>query len=315
MDMKLKQLRFFVAVAEELHFSRAAKRLCMTQPPLSQAILALEQELGVPLFRRTKRRVELTSVGEHLLPHARKLLEDAQAIPDLARRLADGDTGELCLGFVTTTDYSILPDLVNSFAADYPDVTTTLREMTSDLQIEALLQGEIGAGLIIPLNATLHASLTYLPLISEPLVAAVPEKWIGTGRLKSLNGKVKLEAIANESLILFPREVAPAFHDSITSYFATNGRQPKVGQEAVQMQTIISLVSSGMGVALVPGSLQKLQRAGVRYLALEAAPPVIETGLVWKRDNPAPTVKHLVEAAKKLCNRPRKRPYLARASG
>lgn len=296
--MNLRRLKFFVTVAEELHFGRAAERLCMTQPPLSQAILALEEELSVTLFKRTKRNVALTPVGEHLLSHVSKLLEEVEALPALARQLARGEIGSLKLGFVTTADYNLLPELISHYGATYPEVKVSLKEMTSDLQIEALMQGDINAGLIIPLHQTLHSSLDYLPLLHEPLMAAVPEDWVRSGRVDVSEGRLRIQDVADEPLVLFPRRSAPAFHDVITTYFVANGLQPTIGQEAIQMQTIISLVSAGMGIALVPGSLRRLGRVGVRYVSLEGKPPVIETGLVWRRDDPSPTVLRLVEIAR-----------------
>lgn len=298
--MNLRRLKFFVTVAEELHFGRAAERLCMTQPPLSQAILALEEELSVTLFKRTKRHVALTPVGEHLLSHVTKLLEEVEALPGLARQLARGEIGSLKLGFVTTADYSLLPDLIRGYGEAYPEVRVTLREMTSDLQVEALLQGEINAGLMIPLHATLHASLAYMGLHREPLVAAVPQAWIDSGRIAPADGKLRLRDVAEAPILLFPRRSAPAFHDIITTYFATNGLEPVIGQEAIQMQTIISLVSAGMGIAMVPDSLRRLARPGVAYLELDGKAPTIETGLVWRRDDASPTVKRLIEIAESI---------------
>uniref|UniRef100_UPI003BAB321A LysR family transcriptional regulator n=1 Tax=Stappia sp. TaxID=1870903 RepID=UPI003BAB321A len=296
--MNLRRLKFFVTVAEELHFGRAAERLCMTQPPLSQAILALEEELSVTLFKRTKRNVALTPVGEHLLSHVTKLLEEVEALPGLARQLSRGEIGSLKLGFVTTADYNLLPDLISRYSGAYPDVRVSLKEMTSDLQVEALMQGNLNAGLIIPLHQTLHTSLSYLPLMREPLLAAVPEEWLRSGRVELTDGAIGLRDIADEPLVLFPRRSAPAFHDIITTFFVSNGIQPTIGQEAIQMQTIISLVSAGMGVALVPGSLRKLGRSGVRYVPLQGRAPTIETGLVWRKDDATPTVSRLVEIAR-----------------
>ncbi|WP_027997779.1 LysR family transcriptional regulator [Sinorhizobium arboris] len=296
--MNLRQLRFFVAVAEELHFGRAAERLNMTQPPLSQAILALEQELGVMLFKRTKRHVELTPVGAHWLNYVNKLLENAEALPVLARQIARGEVGTFTVGFVSTAVYSLLPALVASYRSIFPDVKVNLQEMTSDLQIEALLQGDIDAGLIIPAHATLDASLAYLPLLREPLVAAIPEAWLDEGRLACAEGKLKLSEIADKPLVIFPHRSAPAFHDIITSYFVKAGLRPKFGQEAIQMQTIVSLVSSGIGVALVPETLRRLGRSGIRYVPLEGDPPVIETGLVWRNEDPSPAANMFVNLAK-----------------
>lgn len=294
--MNLRQLRQFVAVAEELHFGRAAERLGMTQPPLSQSINALEEELGVRLFARTKRQVALTAVGAEWLPHVLKLLGDAEALPETARRLARGQLGSLKLAFVSIADYSILPDLISRFKAAYPEVEVILREATSDLQIEALLSGEIDAGLIVP-QSGLHAGLAYRPLLREPLVAAVPEAWIASGRIDCAGGALDFAAVLQEPLILFPRRSAPAFHDIVTSVYAAHGAPPPIVQEAIQMQTIIALVAVGLGLALVPRSLTALERAGVRYVPLHGSAPQIETGLVWRQADALPTVAHLVAMA------------------
>lgn len=294
--MNLKQLRQFLAVADELHFGRAAERLGMTQPPLSQSIQALEEELGVRLFARTKRSVALTAVGAEWLPHVRRLLEDAAALPETARRLARGQLGSLRLAFVSIADYSILPALISAFKASYPEVEVSLREATSDLAIEALLAGEIDAGLIVP-QSGLHAGLAYHPLVREPLVAAVPEAWIAGGRIRPEADQLAFADVVDEPLILFPRKSAPAFHDIVTSHYATIGARPRIVQEAIQMQTIIALVAVGLGLALVPQSLTALRRDGVRYLPLGEQAPVLETGLVWRRDELLPAVTHLVGLA------------------
>ncbi|MCG6121626.1 MAG: LysR family transcriptional regulator [Microvirga sp.] len=295
--MNLRQLRFFVAVAEELHFGRAADRLGMTQPPLSQAIIALEEELGVTLFARTKRSVALTPVGEHWLPRVRALIAEADELPGYARQLARGEVGSLKLGFVTTADYNVLPQLISRYGAAYPDVKVSLREMTSDLQVEALLQGEINVGVIIPSAETAHGSLAYRPLMREPLVAVIPESWAASGELDCAPGALRLADLAERPLVIFPRRSAPAFHDLVTDYYARHGVAPRIGQEAIQMQTIISLVSAGMGVSFAPLSLTNLGRAGVRYVQLADDAPELETGLTWRRDDPSPTLRRLVEIA------------------
>ncbi|MBA8877261.1 LysR family transcriptional regulator [Phyllobacterium myrsinacearum] len=296
--MDLRQLRYFITVAEELHFGRAAARLNMTQPPLSQTILALEEEIGVELFTRTKRSVQLTPAGTQWLDHVRALLEGAAALPGIARQLSQGTMGSLKLAFVSTADYSLLPTLLGRYKTDHPDVQIALQEATSDLQIEALLGGDIHAGLIIPPSqASLHTSLAYVSLLEEELVAAVPDEWIMSGRFDLSGGALDIHDVLLEPLIIFPRRSAPAFHDLITGYYVANGAVPFILQEAIQMQTIISLVSAGMGMALVPQSLQNLGRTGVRYLKLSGKPPRIETGLVWRRDDPSPTLRHLIDIA------------------
>ncbi|OWT63705.1 LysR family transcriptional regulator [Candidimonas nitroreducens] len=299
--MDARQLRHFVAVAQTLHFGRAAEALGITQPPLSQSIMALERELGAALFRRTKRSVALTPFGTQWLQHVQAALDGVNALPDIAQRLRDGTAGRLEISFVSTADYSILPALVRRYAALFPEVEIALTEATSDVQIDALIEGAQGVGLVIPPSeAAFPGALSYLPLVTEPLVAAVPDSWIAEGRLPGASERLAPEAVAGEPLILFPRRSAPAFHDLVTGYYAAHGGQARIVQEAIQMQTIISLVSAGMGIALVPASLRNLARAGVSYLDLGGAVPLLETGMAWRRDDTTPTTARFLEIAREL---------------
>ncbi len=292
----IRQLRHFAAVAETLHFGRAAERLGMTQPPLSQSIMGLERDLGAPLFVRTKRNVRLSALGEQWLPEVLGVLSALDALPTAARRMRDGQTGHLALSFVSTADYSVLPSLVRRYSQAYPDVEIRLFEATSDIQIPALVYGERHAGIIIPpADQPLPASLAYRQLLREPLLAAVPSAWIDEGRIKSEVELSSAEVLASP-LILFPKQVAPAFHDLVTGYHAALGGTARIVQEAIQMQTIISLVSSGLGIALVPQSLRNLARTGVRFVELRK-PPILETGLAWRRDDNTPTLRGLLHLA------------------
>jgi len=297
--MDVRQLRHFAAVAETLHFGRAAERLRITQPPLSQSILALERELGAPLFVRTKRSVRLTALGEQWLPHVEAALSALDDLPGLARSLRDGESGHLALSFVSTADYSVLPSLVRRYAETFPNVEIRLFEATSDVQIPALINGERHVGIIIPpADQPLPPSLAYRQLLREPLVAAVPTAWIEQGRIRSRTALSSAEVLASP-LILFPKHVAPAFHDLVTGYYAALGGLAWIEQEAIQMQTIISLVSAGLGIALVPASLRNLARAGVNYLDLKN-PPVLETGLAWRKDDERPTLRGLLGVVEAL---------------
>ena len=283
-------MRYFVAVAEEKHFGRAAVRLHMTQPPLSQTIQALEEMLGTALFARTKRSVALTPAGLALLPEAQRILQQAGALPDLARRAASGASGLLSLSFISTADYSILPPLLQQFRARYPQVQIDLREATTDVQLEDLMQGKIDAGLLLPpLPDKAMAVLDYHPVLSEPLVAAIP-----AGIVRGKNA-LALKALRELPLIIFPRRISPAFHDTILSCFRDAGVTPHIGQEAIQMQTIVGLVSAGMGMALVPQSVSNLQRPGVDYRALTGKVPLIETGLAWRRDSASPVLRAFLD--------------------
>jgi DNA-binding transcriptional LysR family regulator len=297
--VELRLLRYFVTVAEEMHFGRAAARLAMTQPPLSQAIRALEDALGVALFARTKRSVELTPVGADLLPEVRRLLADADALRPLAQSLARGEAGVLSLAFVSTADYGLLPSLLRDFGARYPGVRLQLTEATSDVQIEELVAGRIDAGLVIPPLPPRHvAALSYLPIAREPLIAALPADLatlLGQGAEEWADTPVSLQELAPAPLVVFPRRLAPGFYDIIMGCYGAAGLTPRIGQEAIQMQTIVSLVSAGMGVALVPQSLRNLRRTGVVYRPLSVDGPFVETGLVWRAAEVSPVLAGFID--------------------
>ncbi|GGC76422.1 LysR family transcriptional regulator [Undibacterium terreum] len=290
MNIELRQLRYFVAVAEEMHFGRAAAKLHMTQPPLSQTIQALEAALGTPLFLRSTRHIALTPAGQALLPEAQRLVLQALALPQLVQRAAAGASGHLSLAFVSIADYSVLPPYLREFRASHADVQIELREATSDVQLEALEKGQIDAGLLIPpLPDRLHAVLNYQKVLSEPLILAVPE---------ALGARKKADMLASYKdlpLIIFPRKIAPALHDVILGRFRDEGLTPLIGQEAIQMQTIVGLVSAGMGIALVPQSVSNLKRPGVLYHALKPATATqngsVEIGIAWRKDNASPVLQ------------------------
>ena len=300
MNLDLRQLRYFVTVAEELHFGRAAARLHMTQPPLSQTIQALEELLGAPLFLRSRRSVELTPAGQALLPEARRMLAHAAEMPDLVRAAAAGESGRLALAFVSSADYSILPPFLRNYRAHYPQVQIVLQEATSDLQVDDLLHNRVDAGLLIPpLPDKARAELDYLKVLDEPLILAAPA---GLDALRG-GGPVWLKDLPPLPLIIFPRPIAPALHDAILACFRGAGITPEIGQQAIQMQTIVSLVSAGMGLALVPQSVSNLMRPGVEYRALHDRSPQVETGLAWRRDNRSPVLLGFLELLRKntLC--------------
>jgi DNA-binding transcriptional LysR family regulator len=294
-NLELRQLRYFLTVAEELHFGRAAARLHMTQPPLSQTIAALEETLGTPLFLRNRRQVTLTSAGSALLPEARRLLDSAAGLSELVRRAAAGESGRLALSFVTPADYSVLPPLLRDYSAAYPNVQLLLQEATTDVQVDDLLHERIDAGLIIPpLSEKAQVQLDYMKVLEEPLVVCAP-----AGVLPAGDAPVDLKTLRQLPLIIFPRKSAPALHDAILSCFHEASLSPEVKQEAIQMQTIVSLVSAGMGLALVPQSVSNLMRPGVEYRALAGPTPLVELGLAWRRDNASPVLRGFLELLRK----------------
>ena len=301
--LNLKRLHAFVVLAEELHFGRAAQRLNLTQPPLSAAIKELEAEIGTLLFERTKRMVRLTAAGAALLPEALSLLAQAARLPGAARAAAAGEAGELSLAFVSIVDYSFLPDLLRDFTRAYPGVRVQLREATTDVQLSDLLARRIDAGILLgPITEALPRGagadqLVYQRLGAEGLAIALP-----AAHPKARGGgPLALAGLAREPLICIPRQVAPRLYDAILGACAAAGFSPRIAQEAIQMQTIISLVSAGIGIALVPESILSLGRPGVCYRKLRAAPagarPALEVGIAWRADHVPPVLQRFIELA------------------
>jgi DNA-binding transcriptional LysR family regulator len=291
---ELRHLRYFVAVAQELHFGRAAERLHMSQPPLSMQIQALERSLGVQLLVRTQRQVSLTRAGEAFLRESVQILARLEAAGRLAQRVSRGEVGELAVGFVSMADYNILPPLLREFRQRAPEVRLTLHESTTDRQLEALVQGQLDVGFVLP--PVQDVRLAYRPAHREPLLAALPARH----PLAKRRGPVPMARLADQPFILFPRELATGLYDHIVGLCRTAGFSPRVEQEAVQMQTILSLVSADMGVALIPASLVHLGRTGVTYKPLRETSPVTEIGIAWRRDDALATLQLFLATARRF---------------
>ncbi|GAA4429706.1 LysR family transcriptional regulator [Acidovorax lacteus] len=289
----MRAWRQFVAVAEELHFGRAAQRLHMTQPPLTQAIANLERTLGLRLFDRTQRRVQLTPAGAALLPGARDLLQRAQQLPRQAQAVAAGEAGRLRLAFVSTVGFGLLPPWVRSFRQRYPQVALELIEATGDVQLAALARGDIDAGLLLHAPGAAPAGLARLVVAQEPLLLALPEQH-PLARAQPAHAPVDAAAVWDEPLVIFPRLILPSLHDAIVERYRAAGRAPQVAQEAIQMQTIVNLVSAELGIAWVPQSVRQFQRPGVVYRAAPAPAPTCETSLVWRADACPPVLQRWV---------------------
>jgi DNA-binding transcriptional LysR family regulator len=275
---ELWQLRYFVTVAERLHFGRAAEALHISQPPLSRAIRGLEERLGVALFARSRRRVELTREGSRLLEEARRTIAQLERAVLELRSMASGEQGRLRIGFVSLADYGVLPGLLKAFKTARPGVTLALREMLSPEQAVALAAGELEFGLLLPPVAA-AARLDHLVVQRERFVAALPARH----RLARAPGKLAVSELAGEPLVMVPREIAPGLYDIVTGLAARAGISFNVAQEAIQMQTVVSLVSSGLGAAIVPASVANLGRRGVAYRELADRHPRLDLWLAWPR--------------------------------
>ncbi|HET9104266.1 MAG TPA: LysR family transcriptional regulator [Solirubrobacteraceae bacterium] len=264
--MELRQLRYFVAVAEELHFRRAAARLHISQPPLSQQIARLESELGVTLLRRTRRRVELTAAGAAFLRDAHRLIAELDTAVATAQRLGQGAEGRLRVGFVGSALFSTLPAAVQRFRRERPGVEVELRERSTAEQLRTLETGAIDVGLVRPPieagdRVRVHA------VLREHTVLALPD-----GHRLAAMRRIPLRRLGGEPLVLFPRAQAPGFHDLLMSRLAEGGEPPVVAQYAPEMLTIVGLVAAGVGVSPVPASVQHLALDGVAYRPLSGAP-------------------------------------------
>lgn len=289
--MELRHLRYFVTLAEELHFGRAAEKLHISQPPLSMQIRALEGELGVMLFNRTQRHVALTQAGHALLQEARQILARVEQAVLITRRAGRGEIGELAVGFISVADYNVLPVVLREFRRKFPLVNLTLREATTDAQIRDLIAGRLDVGFLLP--PVTEPALETVSILREPLIAALPEKHA----LAKKPGKLALEKLKDEPFILFPRPNAPGLYDDVVSCCKAAGFSPRVEQEAIQMQTIISLVSAELGVALIPASLTNLRRTGVIYKPLKQQTPLTEIHLAWRRGDELPALRVFVDVA------------------
>jgi DNA-binding transcriptional LysR family regulator len=286
--MELRHLRYFIAVAEELHFGRAAERLHIAQPPLSQQIRQLEAELGFQLFHRTKRNVTLTDAGRIFLAESQRLFQQLEQAVQMGRKTSRGELGQLVVGFVSSAAYSILPIVLHQFRSRYPLVDLALHELTTDQQLQWLREGRIDVGFLRPPVA--DESICITTVLQEPLVVALP-----AGHTLAGQAQVALRSIANESFILFPRSLAPGLYDQIISLCQQAGFSPRVVQEAIQMQTIISLVAAEMGIAIVPISLHNLQRTGVVYRVLQEPTPKATIAVVWKHSDASASVQRFLE--------------------
>ena len=293
--IELRHLDAFLAVAEEMHFGRAAERLHITQPPLTRRIQQLEEELGgVRLFDRTSRRLSLTDAGQVFLPDVRRVLDQLARALEYARRVARGEAGRLRLGFISTVDYTVLPALLKAFRARSPDTDVQLLEATGDEQLRLLEEGSLDVGILIPQGDT--PRLRSMRLYEESLVAVLSRG----SRVAGRRGVLPVKALREERFVLFPRRLGPALYDTILGATGRAGFAPRVVQEARQMQTIIGLVAGGLGVSIVPASMQSLRRRDVVYKRLTPAPPPVTTHVMWSHSSPSPAMKAFLGVCRQI---------------
>jgi DNA-binding transcriptional LysR family regulator len=298
--MELRHLRYFVAVAEELHFGRAAARLGMAQPPLSQQIRQLEGELEVELFARGGRRVDLTEAGRVYLGEAREILQRVARAGVAARRASRGETGALAVGVIASAMHGLMPQVIRRFRARNPDVALSVGVMSSGVQVEAIRAGQLQLGFARPPfgDETLVAEVVH----EEPVVAVLPSGHALAGRRP-----LPLAALAREPFVMFPRDRRPNWYDFVLGLCRDAGFQPEVAQEAPEIATAMALVAAGIGVSLVPASVKELRHRGVDYRDLSAPAPRARLVALRPAGEPQPVVLRFLEVVREVLGEARRR--------
>ncbi|WP_051640534.1 LysR family transcriptional regulator [Siccibacter colletis] len=277
MAIELRHLRYFVAVAEELHFGRAAARLNISQPPLSQQIQQLEQETGARLLARTNRSVSLTPAGTQFLADSRQILSQVDAAATRAARLHQGETGELRIGFTSSAPFiSAVSDSLSTFRQRYPDVHIQTLEINTRAQIGPLSEGALDLGLMR--NTRLPDSLAWQLILREPLLAMIHRDH----PLAALP-TVSLHQLASEPFVFFDPHVGTGLYDDILGLLHRYGISPYITQEVGEAMTIIGLVAAGLGVSILPASFKRVQLAEMRWVPITEPDAISEMWLVWPK--------------------------------
>lgn len=300
--IETRLIRQFVAVAEELNFHRAAERLNMSQPPLSQAIRKLEADIGSPLFVRTNRSVTLTPAGHAFLATARQVLAELDQGVAHARRVAEGIAGRLALGFITLGPRPLIITALGRFRARHPDVAFALSEATTAEQVEALGKGALDLGFMRRPGAA-GADLALESIQREAIHVALP-----AGHRCDTGGPVALAALADEPFVMSARRLGPAFHDQLIALCQHAGFSPRIAQEGRQMQTLVGLVAAGFGIALVPASVADRSRHDVVFRPIRSAAPQtlthVDLLMAWNPAHPSPVRDRFLAEIRSLAAEP-----------
>lgn len=288
--MELRHLRYFVALAEELHFGRAALRLAITQPPLSFAIQSLERELGIQLFERDNKRVRMTEAGAAYYVEAQAILDRIERANDTARSVASGNLGRLDIGFTGSMAYRHVPGIVSSFIERHPGIEVTLREQSSMEQIEGLRHGQLNAGFIN--TPYVPEGLAGLALPEDAFVCCLPETHPLAHRKK-----IALKELVGSPFIMFAREISPANYDNVIAVCRQAGLEPRTRYAARQWLTITALVANGLGVSIVPQSLARSAIAGASFVSIADVRAVSSAHLVWHPESRTPAFQYFLDVA------------------
>lgn len=294
--LQIHQLRYFIAVAEHLHFGNAAKQLNMSQPPLSQQIKKLEDSLQVKLFNRTKRKVELTPAGKLFLNEAYKIMEQIELSTDKIKQHSKGEIGELVLGYSSYSIFDVLPMILTEFYKRFPTVDVKLKHLSTSEQLEAFKNSNIQVGLLCPPIDQTH--LTVELIYRQPFIAALPSDY---PLLKQMKGdSLDVEDLSNSPFILTPRNIGTGYYDSIINICIAANFSPHIIQEVNDLHELISLVSTGLGVSIVPKSLIQYKKSGVVFKKLNDDQFRVDTALVYKCAETSPVVYNFIKLAREI---------------
>jgi DNA-binding transcriptional LysR family regulator len=294
--MNFRLMRYFAAVAEQLSFSKAAAQLSIAQPALSQQIRQLEDQLGVVLFHRNKRHVALSAAGEVYLRHVQEIMRATEVAAMQARRAERGELGSLVVGFFEHMSYTLLPPIIREYRALFPDVDLRVKWFPVVEQIAALQRGEVDVSFFRPVAEP--EGVTCHPLLVEPFVLAMPKQH----RLAKQKA-ISLEHCSSDNFIMYNQQLAPDFHRAIHHMCATAGFTPNVALEVAQVYTCLGLVTSGIGIAFVPRSLEQLHHVDAVYRPLRGDNPPVEVSLAWREKAQSPLRQAFVKVANDVVTR------------
>ncbi|EKV00428.1 transcriptional regulator [Leptolyngbya sp. PCC 7375] len=291
--MKLHAFQYFVTVAEELHFGRAAARLQITQPALSRQIHRLEAEIGVKLLHRTKRTVELTEAGAAFLVEVRKGLQQLDSAIQLAQRIDRGEIGSLRIAFTASSMHTVLPEILRHFRDRYPDVKLAMSEICTLDQVNSLRKETIDIGFLHP--PVEDSFLNLYPLQGEKLVLALPDSHALADKKQ-----LSLKSLATESFIVHPRHEGPVLYDQILTLCRDAGFDPNIVYEDSKYQTRLGLVAAGTGITFVPESLQKAGLSGISYCPLIGDSLKLQLAVAWRRQQISPAIEGFLDVVEQV---------------
>jgi len=285
--LDIRQLRYFSVLAETLHYGKAARLLNISQPPLSRQIKAIEEELGVSLFTRNTRQVQLTEAGKNLYGRALRVFEDLESAVETTQAIERGDKGSLCISFTMSAAWGILPKLIKDFSDKYPDIDIQLSERLPRELTQSIISGNTDIGIAFPWHRP--DEIIYERMFIEGLCAVLPENH----RLSKAD-VVDVKDLADDIFISMPHSIAPALYNLVHDYCHQHGFSPEIGLEVHLQQTIVNFVSAGFGVSLVPDSMSKIVLPGAIFKPLKH-PIGIEQGAFWSSINPNPCLSKFIE--------------------